>query len=392
MSKKIMAINSGSSSLKFKLFEMPSETVMLEGQFERIGEQTSQFSYKYQGEKTIKKHPVYNHREAVEWLMCEMVDVGILDSLEDIEGIGHRISHGGTYYKGATLIDETVMERIGELGTLSPLHNPVNLIGIKAFRDVLPMIPSVAIFDTSFSHTITPDKHVYAIPYHFYEEYGIKRYGFHGISHQYIAEQLPQYVAEEKLGRVISCHLGSGGSLSALSHGKTINNSMGFTPLAGIVMGTRSGDVDPQILPYIAEKTGKDVFEIKEMLNKESGLLGISKLSNDCRDVEEAAFAGNQQAQLALDVYIQSICKYIGSYLVDLGGLDTLVFTAGIGEHSSYIRTEVCKRLAFLGLKIDQDKNQKNETYIHHPTSQVDVIVIPTDEEIIIAREVFRKI
>lgn len=392
MSKRIMAINSGSSSLKFKLFEMPEEKVVLEGQFQRIGKCNSEFSYVYQGEKIQKEYPVTDHRQAVEELMKEMLEAKVVKHLEEIDGLGHRISHGGVYYDSATPIDETVMKRIDELGTLSPLHNPVNLIGIQAFNEVLPMVPAVAVFDTSFNHTIAKEKHVYAIPHNYYEEYGIKRYGFHGISHQYIAEQLPTHVNKEKLSRVISCHLGSGGSLSALRNGETINNSMGFTPLAGIVMGTRSGDIDPQIIPYIAEKTNKTVKEIKEMLNKESGLLGISGLSNDCRDLEEAASKGNEKALLALEVYIQSICTYIGSYIVDLGGLDTLVFTAGIGENSAYIRQKVCERLAFIGLTIDEQRNKSNQIVINKPESSIEVLVIPTDEEIIIARETFRKL
>lgn len=394
VSSKVMVINSGSSSLKFKLFDMPSEEVFYSGAFDRIGESGSSFTSKqYDEDKRQDSIEIGSHVEAVQHIMATLIDEGILESLSELSAVGHRISHGGTYYEHATLIDEDVMEKIGELGTLSPLHNPVNLLGIKAFVNALPGVPSVAVFDTSFSHTIPMKNQVFAIPFKFYRQYGIKRYGFHGISHQYIAETLPNilYKSEDN-HRVISCHLGSGSSISAFLDGVTVNNSMGFTPLAGVVMGTRSGDIDPQILPFLAENEHLDFKEIKHLLNHESGLLGISETSNNCRDLEIAASNGDKQAELALDVLIQSIRAYIGSYIVELGGLDTIVFTAGIGENSAFIREKVCQNLEFIGLKIDKEKNENNDLFIQDDSSKVKIVVLPTDEEVVIARETYKLI
>lgn len=385
---KIMAINSGSSSLKFKLFIMPEETVITEGIVERIGSVDAIFSFKYAGEKNSRTTTIKDHQQAVQLVLDTLIKQEIIKSYDEIAGVGHRISHGGTYYQDATLIDEAVEAHIDELSTLSPLHNPVNLIGIQSFEKVLPTAKQVAIFDTSFHHTIPEKNYMYALPYRYYEEYGIRRYGFHGPSHQYVSEKAISL--NPATHKMITCHIGSGASIAAILEGKSINTSMGFTPLAGLVMGTRTGDIDPQIIPFIQEKEGLDAQGIKDLLNKKSGLLGLSGISNDCRDIEAAASSGNSRAQLALDVFAHQIIHYIGAYAADLNGLDTLVFTAGVGEHSASIRKMVCDSLTYLGVKIDESKNQDNALSIESADSKVKVMVIPTDEEVIIARDVMR--
>ncbi|MGF2943152.1 acetate/propionate family kinase [Enterococcus xiangfangensis] len=388
MMTKIMAINSGSSSLKFKLFIMPEETVITEGIVERIGSADAVFSFKYNGEKKSRTAMIKNHQHAVQLVLDTLIKQSIIDSYDEIAGVGHRISHGGTYYQDATLIDEMVEQHIDELSTLSPLHNPVNLIGIQSFEKVLPDAKQVAIFDTSFHHTIPEKNFMYALPYKYYEEYGIRRYGFHGPSHQYVSEEAARINPDSH--KIITCHIGSGASIAAVLAGKSINTSMGFTPLAGLVMGTRTGDIDPQIIPFIQEKEGLDAQGIKDLMNKKSGLLGLSGISNDCRDIEEAASAGNSRAQLALDVFAHQIIHYIGAYAADLNGLDTLVFTAGVGEHSATVRKMVCDSLTYLGITIDESKNKENALSIETVDSKVKVLVIPTDEEVIIARDVMR--
>ncbi len=385
---KIMAINSGSSSLKFKLFIMPEETVITEGIVERIGSVDAVFSFKYAGEKNSRTTTIKDHQQAVQLVLDTLIKQEIIKSYDEIAGVGHRISHGGTYYQDATLIDETVEAHIDELSTLSPLHNPVNLIGIQSFEKVLPTAKQVAIFDTSFHHTIPEKNYMYALPYRYYEEYGIRRYGFHGPSHQYVSEKAISL--NPATHKMITCHIGSGASIAAILEGKSINTSMGFTPLSGLVMGTRTGDIDPQIIPFIQEKEGLDAQGIKDLLNKKSGLLGLSGISNDCRDIEEAASSGNSRAQLALDVFAHQIIHYIGAYAADLNGLDTLVFTAGVGEHSARVRKMVCDSLTYLGVKINESKNQDNALSLESADSKVKVMVIPTDEEVIIARDVMR--
>ncbi len=385
---KIMAINSGSSSLKFKLFEMPNEEVLVEGSIERIGFKNASFTYKHDGEKVSNEFAILNHEHAVNHLLKVLIDEKMIASYDEIGGVGHRISHGGTYYADATLIDEVVEERISELSVLSPLHNPVNLIGIRSFKKVLPNTKQVAIFDTSFHHTIPEKNYMYALPYEYYEKYDIRRYGFHGPSHQYVSEESIKLNPSGK--KTITCHIGSGGSVSAVLDGKSINSSMGFTPLAGLVMGTRTGDLDPQIIPFIQDKEGLSAQEIKDVMNTKSGLLGLSGISSDYRDVEEAADAGNERAQMALDVFAHQVVHYIGAYAADLNGLDTLVFTAGVGEHSARVRTNITNYLSYLGVEIDEEKNEKDELSIETANSKVKVLVIPTDEEVIIARDVMR--
>ncbi|WP_125580777.1 acetate/propionate family kinase [Levilactobacillus cerevisiae] len=388
MSQKILAINAGSSSLKFKLYTMPDEKVLMSGQIDRIGTKTSEFSYVIAGKRSKIVAPMESFDTAIQNVIDTLLTSHVIQSKNEITGVGHRISHGGRYYSAPVLVDEDVKSKIDELAVLSPLHNPVNLLGIEAFEKLLPHAQEVAVFDTSFHHTIPAKAYMYALPYSYYEDHGIRRYGFHGPSHEYIAQRAPELFGKEKTHRMISCHLGNGGSLTALLDGKSVNSSMGFTPLAGIVMGTRSGDIDPEIIPFIEEEFHMSSQEVRNMLNKDSGLLGISGLSNDIRDLDKAAQAGNKRAQLALDVYVHQIQQYIGAYTTDLEGLDTLVFTAGIGEHSALIRQMVCDRLGYLGVKLDAAKNDANELSIEAADSRVKVAVIPTDEEIIIARDV----
>ncbi|ABJ64678.1 acetate kinase [Levilactobacillus brevis] len=388
MSEKILAINSGSSSLKFKLYIMPAETVLVSGQIERIGQPSSEFSYTIAGKKSKLAQPMKDYETAIQTVIETLLASHVIESKHEIIGVGHRISHGGRYYTKPVIVDEDVKAKIDELAVLSPLHNPVNLLGIKAFEKLLPDATEVAVFDTSFHHTIPAKAYMYALPYSYYKDHGIRRYGFHGPSHEYIAEKAAELFGKQQTHRLISCHLGNGGSLTAILDGHSVNSSMGFTPLAGIVMGTRSGDIDPEIIPFIEEEFQMDSHAVREMLNHDSGLQGLSGISNDIRDLDEAAKQGNQRAQLALDVYAHQIQQYIGAYTTDLEGLDTLVFTAGIGEHSALVRQMVCERLGYLGIKLDPEKNAANALSIEAADSRVKVAVIPTDEEIVIARDV----
>lgn len=384
---KVLAINSGSSSLKFKLFTMPQETVVFEGIVERIGFEDAIFTYKIKEKKTSVL-PVLDHQHAVQLVLDTLLAEHVIASYTEIAGVGHRVSHGGAYYSDSTLIDATVEDRIDEISAISPLHNPVNLVGIRTFEKALPQAKQVAVFDTSFHQTMPEKNYLYALPYEYYEKYGIRRYGFHGPSHQYVSEKALDLAPNSQ--KMITCHIGSGASIAAILNGKSINTSMGFTPLAGLVMGTRTGDIDPQILPFIQEQEDLTPKEIQTLLNKKSGLLGLSGVSSDCRDIELAANDGNQRARTALEVFVHQIVHYIGAYAADLNGLDTLVFTAGVGEHSATIRQAVCDSLTYLGVQLDLAKNEKNALQIQGTTSKVNVFVIPTDEEVVIARDVMR--
>lgn len=391
MVARILAINSGSSSLKFKLYLMPAETVVASGQVERIGQAQSQFTMKTASQKSEQTLQVKDHVTAVQLVIDQLLSQKVIADMTEINGVGHRISNGGDYYQQAVIIDELVEQRIDEMATLSPLHNPVNLLGIKAFKQILPDTMQVAIFDTAFNATIPTENALYAIPYEYYEKYGIRKYGFHGPSHQYIAEQVKAQFPD-KAQKIISCHLGSGASISAIKAGKTVDNSMGFTPLAGLMMGTRSGDIDPQIVPFLEAQEHLSATDIKAVLNEKSGLLGISGYSNDIRDLEDASARGNQRATLALKMFVHRIQTYIGAYVAELNGVDTIVFTAGIGEHDSFIRSQVLANFSYLNLKIDEQKNQANALVISQPDSAVNVLVIPTDEELVITRDVYQQL
>lgn len=390
---KIIAINAGSSSLKFQLFEMPSEEVITKGIVERIGIKDSIFTISVNGEKIKEVTDIPNHDVAVKILLDKLTALGIIQSLDEIEGVGHRVVHGGEEFNDSVLITEEVLTKIEELSELAPLHNPANLTGIRAFQRVLPNVPAIAVFDTAFHQTMPENSFLYSLPYEYYKKYGIRKYGFHGTSHKYVSQR-----AAEMLGRpvehlrLISCHLGNGASIAAIEGGKSIDTSMGFTPLAGVTMGTRSGNIDPALIPYIMEKTDKNADEVLNVLNKESGMLGVSGFSSDLRDIEDEAEKGNERAELALKVFADRIHKYIGSYAARMCGVDAIIFTAGIGENSSAIRARVLQGLEFMGIYWDPalNKVRGEEAFISYPHSPVKVMVIPTDEEVMIARDVVR--
>ncbi|MBB6445711.1 acetate kinase [Bacillus benzoevorans] len=390
---KIIAINAGSSSFKFQLFEMPSEEVITKGLVERIGMNDSIFTITVNGEKQKETLDIPDHNVAVEMLLNKLTDLGIIKSLNEIEGVGHRVVHGGEEFADSVLITDEVLQKIEDLSELAPLHNPANITGIKAFHKVLPNVPAVAVFDTAFHQTMPESSFLYSLPHEYYEKYGIRKYGFHGTSHKYVAER-----AAEMLGRplsqlrLISCHLGNGASITAIQGGKSIDTSMGFTPLAGVTMGTRSGDVDPALIPYIMDKTGKSAEEVIDVLNKQSGMLALSGFSSDLRDIEVEAEKGNERAELSLSVFASRIHKYIGSYAARMYGVDAIIFTAGIGENSDVIRARVLNGLEFMGVYWDPALNalRGEERFISYPHSPVKVMVIPTDEEVMIARDVVR--
>ncbi|MFG6121445.1 MULTISPECIES: acetate kinase [Thalassobacillus] len=390
---KIIAINAGSSSLKFQLMEMPEETVITKGLVERIGINDSIFTIEVGAEKVTTTQDIADHAEAVKMLLGKLTSTGIIDSLDEIDGVGHRVVHGGERFSDSVLITDEVIREIEEVSDLAPLHNPANLTGIRAFKQVLPEVPSVAVFDTAFHQTMPEQSYLYSLPYEYYEKYGIRKYGFHGTSHKYVSER-----AAEMLGlpieqlRVISCHLGNGASIAAIEGGKSIDTSMGFTPLAGVTMGTRSGNIDPALIPYIMDKTGKTAAEVMNVLNKESGMLALSGFSSDLRDIEEKASDGEERAELALEVFAARIHKYIGSYASRMHGVDAIIFTAGVGENSTAIRERVLKGLEFMGVYWDPSLNKVRgkEAFVNYPHSPVKVMIIPTNEEVMIARDTVR--
>ncbi|SDK69830.1 acetate kinase [Lacicoccus qingdaonensis] len=390
---KIIAMNAGSSSFKFQLFEMPEEVEIAKGLVERIGLEGGIFSVTVDGEKKVQERDFDNHEDAVNAMLDELLRLEVINDINDIIGSGHRVVHGGETFEDSVLITDEVVEKIDELSELAPLHNPANLMGINAFREQLPDVPHVAVFDTSFHQSMPESSYLYSLPYSYYKEYGIRKYGFHGTSHKYVTGR-----ASEMLGRpleelrLISCHLGNGASIAAVKGGKSIDTSMGFTPLAGVTMGTRSGNLDPALIPYIMKKTGKTATEVLNVLNKESGLLGVSGFSSDLRDIEEEAKNGNSRAELALDVFGERIHKYMGSYATRMGGLDAIIFTAGVGENSDVVRAKVVNGLEFMGVYFDETMNdvKGQEKFINHPYSPVKIIIIPTNEELMIARDVMR--
>lgn len=389
----ILAVNAGSSSLKFQLYKMPEEKVIAKGLIERIGLVNPVFTMNFVDERIHLIEQVENHEQAVKLLIKMLIDHKVIDSLENIQGIGHRVVHGGETYSDSVLIDEEVIQNIERLAEFAPLHNPANVTGIREFQKVLPDIPAVAVFDTAFHQTMPESSYLYSIPYDYYEKYSIRKYGFHGTSHKYVAHRAAELLNRPlEITRLISCHLGNGASIAAIHKGKSIDTSMGFTPLAGVTMGTRSGNIDPALIPYLMEKTGKSAEGILDILNKKSGMLGVSGFSSDLRDIVTEATKGNDRAQLALDVFANRIHKYIGSYAARMNGVDAIIFTAGIGENSEVIREKVLSGLQFMGIYMDPDLNKLHgkEGFINYPHSPVKVIVIPTNEEIMIAKDVMR--
>lgn len=391
MSTKVLAVNAGSSSLKFKLYQMPEEKVLCSGMAERIGHDDGIFTIKHRDQKVRTIVPLRDHAVAVELLLKGLLDEKIINSLDEIGGIGHRVVHGGKYFNSSAIFDDDTESKIESLLDLAPLHNKPNLVGYRAFKKALPNVGHVAIFDTSFHQTMAPQDYLYPIPYEYFEKYDIRRYGFHGTSHQYLAQESQKYLQGIEDSKVIICHLGSGASISAVKNGKCVATSMGLTPLGGIMMGTRTGDMDPSVMVFACQKTGKTMEEMYDIFNKKSGILGISGISNDTRDIEKAVEEGNERAILTNQLFVRRIVDFIGQYFVRLGGADLIVFSAGIGENVGYYRQMILDQLiAPFGLKIDTVKNlplREKEALISLPESKVKVAIIPTDEEIMIARD-----
>ena len=388
MLMKIISINAGSSSLKFSLFDMNDESVIASGLFERIGIDGSNYTIKFNGEKITQEVELPTHVDAVNILLDKLTDLNIISSLDEIHGVGHRIVQGKDVFKESVLINDDVMEKLEAIKGFAPLHNPANMLGIEAFRKVLPNVAMVAVFDTAFHQTMDKTTYLYPVPYSWYEDYGVRKYGAHGTSHRYIAECVKQILGKDEF-RLISCHIGNGGSITAIKDGKCIDTSMGFTPLAGIMMGTRSGDIDPSIIPYVMEQEGKNASEIIDDLNKRSGLFGMSEYSSDMRDILARCDEQDEKAIVARDKYVRRVVDYIAQYYVLLGGADIIVFTAGVGENSIPVRRQICEELACLGVKIDLDLNNKRGEAVKISTddSSIQVYVIPTDEELMIARD-----
>lgn len=385
---KIISINAGSSSLKFSLFDMTDESVIASGNFERIGMDGSCYTIKYNGQKIVEDITMNNHTDAVQILIDKLLALEIIRSLDDIDGVGHRIVHGGSKYSESVFINDKVMADIESFVDFAPLHNPAHLLGIRAFKEVLPDVPMVAVFDTAFHQTMDEVQYLYPVPYRWYSDYQVRKYGAHGTSHRFIAESVKKILGRDDF-KLISCHIGNGASICAIDDMKCVDTSMGFTPLAGVMMGTRSGDVDPSIIPYVMEKEGKNVGEVIEDLNKNSGVFGLSEYSNDLRDIVAKCEEGDIKAITAKNKYVRRIVDYIAQYYVLLNGCDIIVFTAGVGENNSTIRKEVCEKLACLGVDIDLEKNniRGEVTKISTNDSKIDVYIIPTDEELMIARD-----
>lgn len=390
---KVLVINCGSSSIKYSFLDMKREKVLAEGVVEKIGEDFSIFKHKTSVKEIKKIIKIRNHDQGLKIILNSLINpvIGVIRDYSEISAVGHRVVHGGSDFVQSTIIDDVVIETIQKYSPLAPLHNPSNLAGIKILRDLLPEIPHVAVFDTAFHQTMPEVAYLYAIPYEYYEKHGIRRYGFHGTSHRYVSHK-----AAEILGRdlrdlkMVTCHLGNGCSVAAVKEGKSIDTSMGFTPLEGVPMGTRCGDIDPSIIQFLVNVENLTLEEIYNILNKKSGLLGISGVSNDVREIERAAERGDKRAKIALEILAYRVKKYIGAYAAAMGGIDVIVFTAGIGENAAYIRSKICSGLKFLGVKLDERKNNNPKRWngvISSDNSKVKVVVVPTRENLIIARE-----
>ena len=395
---KLLCVNAGSSSLKFQLFEMPEEKVIISGYIEKIGAPDSFWNTKINGQKIRGERYIKDHREAVAVLIEELLKYKVVESLDEIKGVGHRVLHGGEKYSDSVLIDDEVIESIKALTKLGPLHHPGNLAGIEAMKEALPNVPMVAVYDTAFHQTMPKENYMYPVPMEWYEKYGVRKYGFHGTSHKYITGKMKEILGEDDVNLIV-CHIGSGASISAIKNGKCFDTTMGLTPLDGLMMGTRSGAIDPSIIEYVCKESGMDVSEVTNALNKKSGLLGIAGVA-DHRDVENGMAEGNENCKLANDMYIQRIVNYIAEYFVKLNGeVDAIVFTAGLGENAREFREEILNKLACLGIKIDAEGNMKIASYkdkhegiISSEDSKVKVYVIPTDEEIMIIKDTYELI
>lgn len=389
---KILVLNSGSSSLKYQVIDTETGEMLVKGYYERIGQVGAFLTHKVNGEKHHFEHPAKNHEKAIQFVMKRLTSdhYGVFKSLDELDAIGHRVVHGGEQFKDAVLITDEVIQEIKENAMLAPLHNPAAILGIEACQKVVPNKPMVAVFDTAFHQTISKEKYIYPIPYEYYEKYHVRKYGFHGTSHQYVANRVAEILGKDiKELKIVNCHLGQGASICAIKNGESVETSMGLTPLGGIPMGTRSGDLDPSVVTYLMKKEELDADDVEEVLNRESGVYGISMVSVDFRDIEAEALAGGKHAKLALDAYHYSIAGYIAKCAVAMGGIDVLTFTAGVGEKSPYSRIEICKQLGIFGVEISGKANlvKGEEAEISSPNSKVKVFVIPTNEELMIAQE-----
>ena len=391
---KVLVINCGSSSLKYQLIDSETELVMAKGLCERIGIDGSNLEYK-RGEspKTSTQVEMKDHTDAVNLVLEKLSDPeeGVVSSLSEIEAVGHRVVHGGEKFTKSVLITEEVIKGIEECNDLAPLHNPANIIGIRACQSLMPGVPQVAVFDTAFHQTMEPKSYLYAVPYEYYKKYKVRRYGFHGTSHDYVSKRAAEMLAKDITDlKLIICHLGNGASVSAVQNGKCVDTSMGLTPLEGLIMGTRSGDIDPAVITYLMEKENMSAPEVLNILNKKSGILGLSDgISSDFRDISEAVASGNEQAEVTLDAYALRVAKYIGAYATEMQGVDAIVMTAGAGENNSTVREKICKYLGWLGTSFDPEMNKicGEEFFLSKPEDKVQLMVVPTNEELAIARQ-----
>jgi acetate kinase len=395
---KVLVINCGSSSLKYQLFDMDKEKVLAKGLVERIGIEGSRIKHTKTGlDAVIAETPIPDHKAGIKLVLDALLDKehGALSSLDELNAVGHRVVHAGEKFAASVKLDDKVMDALKECVPLAPLHNPANIMGIEAVSEALPKVPQVGVFDTAFHQTMPNTAFIYALPYGYYEKYGVRRYGFHGTSHYYVAHRAAEMLGQpiEKL-KIVTCHLGNGSSITAVDGGKSVDTSMGFTPLAGVPMGTRCGDIDPALAAFIAETEKLSLQDVDFLLNKKSGMLGLSGVSSDLRDIEEAAERGEPRSKLALQALAYGIKKYIGAYAAAMGGIDAVVFTAGVGENSATIRAAACEDLEFMGIEVDNARNavRSKEAVISTDSAKVKVLVVPTDEELVIARDTKRLI
>ena len=394
---KILVLNCGSSSLKYQLINMETEEVLASGKYERIGEKEAFITHKVNGQKIKKENPAYNHTEAIEFTLKQLTnpEYKVIDSLDEINAIGHRLVHGGEKISESVVIDDKVIEVLKEYTDLAPLHNPACILGIEACKQVMPDKPMVGVFDTAFHASIPKEKYIYPIPYEYYKKYGVRKYGFHGTSHMFVSKRLAEIENMSLEGtKIVTCHLGQGSSICAIKDGKSIDTSMGLTPLGGIPMVTRCGDLDPSVVTYLMKKENLTPSEMEDILNKKSGLTGISGLAPDFREIEDASNADNEKAKIAVDEFDYAIASYIAKYAVAMNGIDYIIFTGGVGENQINIRKGICEKLEFMGVKLDLDANNMRgeEKVISSQDSKIKVYVIPTNEELMIAKETERLI
>ena len=389
---KVLVVNCGSSSIKYQLINMENESVMAKGYLEKIGLPDSFLTHTVNGEKRKIEEHINNHEEGIKLVLAQLThpEYGVISSLDEIGAVGHRVVHGGEKFSSSVLIDDAVMEAMKECIPLAPLHNPAGITGIEACKKVLPNVPMVGVFDTAFHQTLPEKAYIYAIPYEYYEKYGIRKYGFHGTSYKFVSKRVAEIMDKplEDL-KIVSCHLGQGASICAINGGKAVDNSLGFTSLAGLPMGTRCGDIDPSIVTFLMKKENLTTEQMDKILNKQSGKLGISGVSFDDRDIEVAAEEGNARAKLAIDVFVYQVIGYIGRFAAQMNGVDVITFAGGIGENAIDVRKQICESLSFLGVKVDEDRNncRGKEVEISTSNSKVKVFVVPTNEELMIARD-----